>query len=183
MEHNMDSSRYTSRLGFWVITTLVISFTVFPIIFLGNFPENESEHALALFSTAALALIPGGCIGLMQALTLAFPSMLSRLQWLVITVAATAIGWGVASALQPLFIQVQLFSTISDQLVLAAIQGFLAGAPTGAIVGLLVGIAQGWLQRLWPRQWIIGNLLSWSIGVGVSYSVIFAAVSQISFFF
>jgi hypothetical protein len=182
MEHNMDSSRYTPRLGFWVATTFVIIVTVFPIIFLGAFPGNEGERANALLRTVGVALIPGICVGLLQASIMAYPLRLIQLQWFVTTVVAVAIGWGAVSALSPLLTQLRQSSPISDQLVLATIDGFLTGGSLGAIVGLVTGIAQGWIQRLSMRQWIIGNLISWSVGVGVSFAMIFAAASQISFF-
>jgi hypothetical protein len=179
----LDSPNYTPPLGFWIITTFVIIITVLPIIFVGTFPGEEGERASALLRTVGVALIPGICVGLIQASILAYPLRLIRPQWFVITVAAIVIGWSVVFALGPLLTWLRQASPISDQLVLATIDGFLTGGSLGAIVGSLTGIAQGWIQRSSTRQWIIGNLLSWSIGVGISYAVTFGAASQISFFF
>jgi hypothetical protein len=177
----MNSSHYTPRLGFWIATTFVIIITALPIIFVGAFPGEEGERANALLRTVGVALIPGICVGLIQAFILAYPSKLIRPQWFAITVVAIVIGWGTVFTLEPLLAQFRS-SPVNAQLVLATVDGFLTGASRGAIVGLLSGIAQGWIQRLSARQWIIGNLLSWSIGVGISYAVIFAVATQAFFF-
>ena len=121
MEDYMDSPHYTPRLGFWIATTLVLIVTVFPLIFLGAFSGNWTNFGLLM--------IPSSCVALLQAFLLTFRSL--RVQWFGITVAGTAIGWGVVLILVPLLGRLQLSSTISDQLLLAALDGFIAGAPMG----------------------------------------------------
>jgi hypothetical protein len=114
---------------------------------------------------------------------LGFPSLQARVQWFGITVASTAIGWCIIFALGTLLGRLQPLPAISDQLVPATFYGFLTGASIGAIIGLVIGVIQGRIQRLSARQWILGNLLSWSIGIAIPLAVFFALLSQIDFFF
>jgi hypothetical protein len=176
MEACMDSSHYTPRLGFWMATTLVLIITTFPLIFLGAFSGNEED----LWTNFGLLMIPSSCAALLQAFLLASRSL--RVQWFGITVAGTAIGWGAVLLLGPLLGRLQPSSTLSDQFVLAALDGFVTGAPMGVIVGLVTGIIQGRIQPLSARELLVGNLISWSIGIGMPFALLFAAFSQIRLF-
>jgi hypothetical protein len=180
MEHNMDSSRYTPALGFWIATTFVIIITVFPIIILGTFSAMKDENATNLWLTFGLALIPGSCVGLLQTFMMAHPSIGARVQWLGATVVSTSIGWCIVFVIWTLIVPSRI--TIGTQLGPAVFYGFLAGAFIGAIFGLVTGIIQGRIQPLSAREWLVGNLISWSIGIGVPLAVFFGGISQIRLF-
>lgn len=179
----MDSPRHTPRLGFWIATTFVIIVTVFLVIIRGAGPGNGGGLAADLWITVGLVLIPGSCVGLVQVFMMAYSSMRERIKWCGITVVGIVIGWCVVFALMNFLAQLQSLPTIGDQLVPAAFHGLLMGTLIGAIIGLVTGVIQGSVQGLLARQWITGNLISWSIGIAVSLAVLFAAISQISFSF
>jgi hypothetical protein len=183
MEDHMDSQQYTPRLGFWLATTSVIIVTVFAVVLRGAGPGNGGGRAADLWLTFGLALLPGGCIGLLQAWKLAFPSTQARVQWFGITVVSTALGWCIVFALMNFLDRRQLLPVITSELLPATLDGLITGAMIGAIIGITAGIIQGRVQPLSSRQWIVGNLISWSIGIAVPLAVFFALLSQIDFFF
>ena len=178
----MDSPEYTPRRGFWIATTLVLIVTVLPIIFLGAFSGNEGGNATNLLIHFGLVMIPSGCVALLQALMLVSPSLLARVRWFGFTLAGTAIGWGAVFALEPLLRRLIFSSTLPDQWLLAALDGFVAASPMGAIVGLVTGLIQGRNQPLSARKWLVGNLISWGLGIGIPVAVFFAGMSQIRLF-
>lgn len=178
----MDLPQYTPRLGFWMVTTFVILISTFPLIFLGAFSGTEGASATKIWINFGLLMIPSSCIALLQAFMPISRSLSARVQWLGITVSGTAIGWGVVLALSPLLGRMQPSSTINDQLVLAAVDGFMTGAPMGVIVGLVTGFFQACMQPLSARALLVGNLISWSMGIGIPFVLLFAAVSQIRLF-
>jgi hypothetical protein len=53
----------------------------------------------------------------------------------------------------------------------------------GTIIGLVVGILQQRIQRISWEDWIVSNIISWSIGIAIPLAVFFALLSQIDFFF
>ncbi len=166
------------RLGFWIATTLVITITVLPFIFLGAF--NVGGHIGGLWLAVGLALIPGSCVGLLDALIPAFPSVQARVKWFSITTVSVTIGWCIVFILWNFLNRLQFSSTFSnDQLGLAVIDAFVTGAVRGAIVGLVTGLIQGSIQHLSMRSLFVGNLISWSIGVGISFAAFIAFILQI----
>ena len=179
----MDSPNYTPRLGFWIATAFVIIVTVFAVILRGAGPGNGGGRDAALWLTVGLAIIPGSCVGFLQACILAFPSTQARLQWFGITVASTALGWCIVFALMNLLDRLQLLPAITGELLPAILDGLLTGALMGVIIGIMAGVIQGRVQPLSSRQWIVGNLISWSIGIAIPLAVFFAGLSQIDFFF
>lgn len=178
----MDSPEYTPRRGFWIATTLVIIVAVFPILFLGAFSGIEGGNATNLLIHFGLVMIPSSCVALLQALMLVSASLWARVRWFGFTLAGTAIGWGAVFALEPLLRRLQHSGPISDQWLLAALEGFVATAPMGTIVGLVTGLIQGRIQPLSAGEWLVGNLISWSIGTGLPPAVFFAGMSQIRLF-
>ena len=97
--------------------------------------------------------------------------------------ATTSCGWCTMFAIQVLLgLLPQPSTNMSNQLISAIFEGFVNGALIGANIGKVTGIIQGRFQRSSARQWLVGNLISWSIGIGVPLAVLFAAISQIRFF-
>jgi len=179
----MDSPHYTPRLGFWLATIFVIIVTVFAVVLRGAGPGNGGGRAADLWLTIGLAILPGSCVAFLQACILTFPSTQARVQWFGITVVSTALGWCIVFALMNLLDRLQLLPVITGQLLPAILDGLLTGAVIGAIIGIIAGVIQGRVQPLSSRQWIVGNLISWSIGIAVPLAVFFAGLSQIDFFF
>jgi len=182
MEAYMDSPHYTSRLSFWIATIFVIIVTVFAVILRGAGPGNGGRVS-DLWLTIGLAILPGGCVGLLQAYLLAFPSRYARVQWFGITVASTALGWCIVFALMALLDRLQLLPTITNELIPSILDGLLTGGLIGIIIGLTVGVIQRRFQRIASRQWIVDSLISWSIGIAIPITLFFAFISQISFLF
>jgi len=178
----MDLSHYTLRRGFWIATTLVLIVTVLPIIFLGAFSGNEGGTATNLLIHFGLVMIPSGCVALLQALMLVSASLWARVRWFGFTLAGTAIGWGATFALEPVLRRLQHSGSLPDQWLLAALEGFVAAAPMGTIVGLVIGLIQGRIQPLSAGEWLVGNLITWSLGIGIPVAVFFAGMSQIRLF-
>ncbi len=171
----------TSRLGFWITTTLVIIVTVFLFIFLGAF--NVGGYIGNLWLTVGLALISGSCVALLHALIPPFPSVQARVKWFGITTVSITIGWCIVFVLWNFLNRLQFSSTFSsDQLGLAVIDAFVTGAVRGAIVGLVTGLIQGSIQHLSMRSLFVGNLISWSIGVGISFAAFVVFILQIKLF-
>jgi uncharacterized membrane protein YhaH (DUF805 family) len=74
----MNSPHYTPRLGFWIATVFVIIITVFAVVLRGAGPGNGGGRAADLWLTVGLAILPGSCVGLLQACVLALPSLGAR---------------------------------------------------------------------------------------------------------
>jgi hypothetical protein len=174
----MSSPHPTPRLSFWIATTLALIITTFPLIFLGAFSGSAGER----WRNLGLLMILSSFVALLQALLLISRSLTARVQWFCLTLVGTAIGWGTVLALSPLLGQMTGSSTISNQLILGAFDGFITGSPMGIIVGLVTGIIQGRIQLLSARQLLVGNLMSWSIGIGLPFALLFAAFSQVGLF-
>ena len=178
----MDSPHYTSRLSFWIATIFVIIVTVFAVILSEAGPGNGGLVS-DLWLTIGLAILPGSCVGLLQAYLLAFPSRYARVQWFGITVTSTALGWCIVFALMALLDRLQLLPTITNELIPSIIDGLLTGGLIGIIIGLTVGVIQRRFQHIASRQWIVDSLISWSIGIAIPITLFFAFLSQISFLF
>ncbi len=157
----------------------MIIVTIFPIIFLGAFSGNEGKHAIDFWRNFGLVMIPSSCVSMLQTLTLKYNSLRTRVQWFSITIVSLAIGWVLEFALGPLIGRLIFSTTISNDLIIAAFDGFITGIPIGAPVGLVAGLTHALFQRSAARQWIVGNLISWSVGIGVAFALIFAAFSQL----
>jgi hypothetical protein len=179
----MNSPHYTPRLGFWIATVFVIIITVFAVVLRGAGPGNGGGRAADLWLTVGLAILPGSCVGLLQACVLALPSLGARVWWSFTTIGNTSLGWCVVFALLALLGRLRLLPTITNDLLLAIFYGLLIGTLMGTIIGLVVGILQQRIQRISWEDWIVSNIISWSIGIAIPLAVFFALLSQIDFFF
>lgn len=179
----MDLPHYTPRFGFWIATTCVIIIVVFAVVLAGLALTSQSVFVAYLSLTLELAFVCGSCLGLLQSFMMPYPSSLARWRWFWITVMATIVGWCTMFAIQVLLgLLPQTSTNMSNQLISAIFEGFVNGALIGANIGQVTGIIQGRFQRSSARQWLVGNLISWSIGIGVPLAVLFAAISQIRLF-
>ena len=179
MEEYMDSSQYIPSRGFWVITAFVISVTVFVVVLAVLTPSDKGIFVQYLALTLDLAIISGSCVGFVQVLRMPHLSSWAKARWIGITILSTTIGWFIVFAFGAFLGQwLQAFPTMSDRLVPAIFYGFLIGASMGATIGFVTGFIQIRFQPLSARQWIVGNLFSWSIGIGVPLTVFFAFLSQ-----
>lgn len=175
--------RDAPRLGFWIVTSFVIAVTVFPVVLNGAGPGNGGGRAADIWLTIGLALIPGSCVGLLQAYMLPFPSQFERVKWFGITVISTALGWVIVLAIMALLDRLQVLPAITGKLLPAFLDGLVTGSLMGAIIGLITGVIQGLIQPRLAHQWIVGNLISWSLGIAIPLAIFFALLSQIDFFF
>src|SRR5919109_1486649 len=119
----MDLPPYTPRLGFWIATIFVISVTIFPLILLGVFSDVVDASAPEILNNFGLLMISSSCVALLQTLLLVSRSLQERAQWFGITVAGTAIGWGIVFALSPLLGELQPSSPSSKQLIIVVLHG------------------------------------------------------------
>src|SRR4030095_3495567 len=93
MEDLMNSPQYIHGRGFWVVTTIAIMFTCSFVLFRGAGPGNGDATTANLWLTIGLPIIPGSCLGILQAFMLEHSSIWTRVKWLGITVVSVAIGW------------------------------------------------------------------------------------------
>ena len=165
--------------------TLMIAVTVFPMVVLGVFTPSNGNSATGFLLAAALVLIPGICVSLLQAFTLSSPSRQARVRWFGLSVISIIIGWCVTFVFWNALNRLALFPSVlsSDQLGLAALVMFIYGAYKGAIVGAVSGAIQSYVQHLPMRAWLIGNILSWGIGGGISLATFSILLLSISFTF
>ncbi len=172
-----------SPLGFWIATTIVIIITIFAVVLAGATPSDKGIFVQYLTLTLELALVSGSCVGLLQSFLILHHSSWAKVRWFGITMVSTVIGWCIVFVFESLLAGIHAsLINLSDKLVLAIFYGFLNGASMGAIVGLVTGIVQGRIQSLSAHDWIVGNIISWSIGVGTPLAVFFAVVSKIRLF-
>ena len=180
----MDSTDYASHLRFWIANTFVIIVTVFIVITVMPTPTDKGIFVTYVWLTLELAFVSGSCVGLLQSFLMPHFSFQAKVRWFGITVASIAIGWCIVFIRGYLLISQSQASLInmSDQVLPAFLDGFLNGALMGAMIGLVTGLIQGYVQPISARQWLMGNLISWSIGIAVPLAVTFAGLSQIRLF-
>src|SRR5215208_6982381 len=184
MEDFMNLPHYTPRLGLWVATIFVIIVTVPVVVLSIPTPSDKGIFVQYLALTLDLAIISGSCVGLVQVFQMPHLSSWAKARWIGITILGVTIGWGIVFAFGAWLGQwLQAFPTITDRLVPAIFYGFLIGASMGAIIGFVTGFIQAYFQPSSTRQWIVGNLSSWSIGIAVPLTVVFAFISQLRFSF
>jgi hypothetical protein len=173
----------TLRLGFWRATTIVIIITIFSIIFIGAFTSGGLIGNL--WFLVGLAIIPGTCVGILQAFMLEHASVSVQVKWFGIAVVSTAIGWCAVFALMAALLAKihSLPEIISGQFLSAAFDGLITGALIGAIVGSVSGLIQAYIQHLPTRQWISSNVISWSVGVAIPLVAFYVLLSLMNFFF
>lgn len=184
MEKYMELSQYTPRRSFWILTTFVIVVTVFVVVLTVPTPSDKGIFIQYLALTIDLAIISGSCVGLVQVFQMPHLESLEKARWIAITILSVTIGWGIVFALGAWLGQwLEAFPTITNQLVLAIFYAFLIGASMGVIIGIVTGFIQARFQPSSARQWIVGNLISWSIGIAVPLTVFFTFLSQATLFF
>jgi hypothetical protein len=184
MEEYIDSQHFTPRLGFWVATTLVIIGSILVVFLAGARPSLEHIFGTYFAFALELAFVSGICVGLLQAFLLPQLSFWTAVRWFSLTVVSVVVGWCIVFAFGVLLGRQSPTSSIDigGQLALAIVHGFLNGVEIGAVIGLVTGIIQGRVQPSSARQWLVGNLISWSLGIGVPLAVFFGIISQISLF-
>jgi hypothetical protein len=111
-------------------------------------------------------------------------SVWAKVQWIGLTVVSTTIGWCIAFAFGVLIAKwFPNFPIFSDKIVIAVSIGLLIGTLIGVTIGLVTGIVQSRIQHLLAHEWLVGNLISWSIGISVPLILFLAILSQATFFF
>ncbi|MFT3891841.1 MAG: hypothetical protein QM730_09435 [Anaerolineales bacterium] len=175
----MYESRYFTQPSFWLATTFVIIVIVFAVVLAGAMPSDKGSFVQYLVLTLELAIVSGICVGFLQS-RLSPPSFWAKARWLGVSVLSTTLGWSIVFVLEFLLIKWLQSSPIdiSDQLAVAAFYGFVDGALIGAVIGLVTSTIQVLSYHLPARQWIMGNLISWSIGIGIPLAVFYAGISQ-----
>lgn len=175
----MNLPYYTLHRGFWRATTAVTIISVFAVVFRGAGPGNGGGTAANLWLSVGLAIIPGCCLGILQAFLLENASLLARIRWFGITVVSISIGWCIVFAIMAWLTKLQFFTPIILQGPFqAALIGFITGALPGAIVGYVSGLIQAYLQHLPARQWISSNVIIWGFSLGIPYAMILVIASM-----
>jgi hypothetical protein len=183
-EEYMDLSQYAPSPNFWRATTIVIIVTVVVVPFLLPPPTTNGIFITYLWLTFELALVSGGCVGFLQAAMMPHLSFWDKARWVGITLGGTIIGWGIVFAFGNLLGKwFPNLPILSDQFVIAVFRGLLIGVSIGSIIGLVTGLIQAGVQRISAHQWIVGNVISWSIGVTVPIVVFWAILSTATLFF
>jgi|RhiMetdeSRZDD1v2_1073273.scaffolds.fasta_scaffold251966_4 hypothetical protein len=180
----MDSTHYTPRPGFWIATAFAIVISIFAVVLAGATPSDKGIFVQYLSLTLELAIISGSCVGLLQSSLMPHLSLWAKVQWIGLTLVSTTIGWCLVFAFGVLIAKwVPNFPILSNNTVIAVSRGVLFGTLIGMTIGLVTGIVQGRIQHLSSREWLWGNLVSWTIGIGVPFTLFLAILSQATFFF
>jgi predicted membrane-bound spermidine synthase len=180
----MDQLHYTPGLRFWVATTFVISISVFAVVLAGAIPSDKGVYVQYLSLILELAIISGSCVSLLQSSLMPQLSFWAKVQWVGLTHVSTTIGWCIVFAVAVLIAKwFPNYPIFSNKIVTAVSNGLVLGTLIGMTIGLVMVIVQGRIQHLSVREWLVGNLISWSIGISVPLTMFLVILSQATFFF